>query len=142
MKFLCCPCNEPMQLQKPGGAEDGSLYLGFRCPQCGHQVAMLTNAAETQLVRSLGVRIGGGKGQERPLAGLRSHLAGIRPEALAEEPSSEPVWTEAAEERLAKHPRFVQPVIRRTCSDYARREGLPEITPEVMDAARRALGMG
>jgi len=33
-------------------------------------------------------------------------------------------------------------MIRKTYSDYARQHGLREITPEVMDAARRELGLG
>ena len=142
MKFLCVSCDEPLQLQKTSGPEAGSLSLIFHCPSCGRDVAMLTNAAETQLVHSLGVRVGSSEAPVTPLAQLRAHLGGVRPEALTEDQAPEPTWTEAAEARLAKHPRFMQPVIRRTYIDYARQHGMPEITPEVMDAAQQALGKG
>lgn len=140
MKFLCVPCDEAMRLQKTAGPDAGSLSVGFCCPKCGHAIAMLTNAGETQLVQSLGVRLGQNNGPVAPMAGLRAHLAQVRPGALAKDTTLEPLWTEAAEARLAEHPRFIQPVIRKTYTDYARREGLREITPKVMDAASRALG--
>lgn len=101
---------------------------------------MLTNTGETQLVQSLGVHLGPGEGQVSPMAGLRAHLTGIKAGALTENTAPDPLWTEAAEARLASHPRFVQPIIRKTYTDYARQEGLREITPEVMDAARRVQG--
>ena len=140
MKFLCIPCDKPMQVQTTGGSETGSLSLTFHCSSCGHEIAMLTNTAETQLVQSLGVRVGHGEKPVTPLAQVRAHLTQARPESLIEDTAPEPAWTKAAEARLAEHPRFVQPVIRKTYTDYARREGLREITTEVMDAARRAVG--
>lgn len=62
MKFLCVPCNSPMKLQTVGPPEGGSLSVVFSCPECGYEMAMLTNPYETQLVQSLGVRIGPGVG--------------------------------------------------------------------------------
>ncbi len=140
MKFLCIPCDEPMKLQQAAGPEAGSLDLRFRCALCGHEVAMLTNAGETQLVQSLGVRVGRDKGPITPMVQLRTHLAGAKSETLTKDTTPEPIWTEAAETRLAEHPRFVQPVIRKTYTDYARRQGLHEISPEVMNEIRRKLG--
>lgn len=58
MKFLCVPCDSPMTLQSMGPPERGSLSVVYACPECGYEMAMLTNAYETQLVQSLGVRIG------------------------------------------------------------------------------------
>ncbi len=138
MKFLCIPCDKPLKLQEVGDPGAGSFSLAYRCPSCGHQIAMLTNAGETQLVQSLGVHLGGGDGSAQPLSALRSSLQRVRPEALAEDDGPEPTWNEAAEARLAQHPRYVQPVIRKTCTDYARKRGLRQITPEMMDAVQRA----
>ena len=59
MKFLCIECDEAMKLtetQAPDGS--GSLRVLFGCPRCGRAVAMLTNPWETEMVSSLGVRIG------------------------------------------------------------------------------------
>ena len=62
MKFLCVPCDSPMKLQTVGPPESGSLSVVYACPECGYEMAMLTNPFETQLVTSLGVRIGPDKG--------------------------------------------------------------------------------
>lgn len=58
MKFLCVPCDTPMKLQTVGPPDRGSLSIVYSCPECGYEMAMLTNAYETQVVQSLGVRIG------------------------------------------------------------------------------------
>ncbi len=58
MKFLCVPCDSPMKLQAVGPPDRGSLSVVYECPECGYEMAMLTNPFETQLVQSLGVRIG------------------------------------------------------------------------------------
>jgi hypothetical protein len=58
MKFLCVPCDSPMKLQTVAPPQGGSLSVLYSCPECGYEMAMLTNPFETQLVQSLGVRIG------------------------------------------------------------------------------------
>ena len=58
MKFLCLACDEAMRLASAAGPDEGSLTVTFGCPRCGHQVAMLTNPWETQLVKTLGVKVG------------------------------------------------------------------------------------
>ena len=126
-----------MVLGQSDAVSDG-LGMTFRCPQCEHEVVMETNSGETQLVQSLGVRIGPGHPSVPPLAGLRAHLSDVHPGALDEDPAFEPVWTPPAEERLAGHPLFLQPLIRKVNVDYARRRGLKEISPEVMDACKQA----
>ena len=83
MKFLCLDCDEPMKLARTEGPDEGSLSVTFRCPECGFRVAMLTNPFETQLVRSLGVKVGGR--QEPvvlPFEHLRSAMATQRPDAF------------------------------------------------------------
>jgi hypothetical protein len=58
MKFLCIPCDSPMKLQTVGPPDRGSLSIVYACPACGYEMAMLTNPYETQVVQSLGVRVG------------------------------------------------------------------------------------
>jgi len=58
MKFLCVPCDSKMTLQTIAPPDGGSLSVVYSCPECGYEIAMLTNQFETQLVQSLGVRIG------------------------------------------------------------------------------------
>ncbi|MBT8401630.1 MAG: PCP reductase family protein [Rhodothermia bacterium] len=75
MKFLCVECDEPMKLQRTGGPDNGSMSVLFGCPSCGREVAMLTNAMETQMVRSLGVKIGAGGGSaSAPMGTIRESL--------------------------------------------------------------------
>lgn len=143
MKFLCLACDQPMtvtEAQPPDA--DGSRAVIFRCPRCGHAAAMLTNPAETQLVHALGVRLGPDPGGARePLAHVRGGLERARADAVG--PGGGAVaWSEAAQARLQAAPPFVRPMIRRAYEDYARGRGIAVITPEVMDDARRALGMG
>jgi hypothetical protein len=83
MKFLCMECDEPMKLLRSEGPEEGSLTVTFRCPQCGRRVAMLTNPFETQLVKSLGVKVGGRTEPVTPFEHLRSSVAHQRGEAFA-----------------------------------------------------------
>lgn len=69
MKFLCVPCDSPMKLQTVGPPERGSLSVVYSCPECGYEMAMLTNAFETQMVQSLGVRIAPDLGEGASAAG-------------------------------------------------------------------------
>lgn len=82
VKFLCLDCDEAMRLHATEGPDEGSLTVTFRCPTCGVRVAMLTNPLETQLVRSLGVRIGGRTTPPEPFEHLRSALATSRSDAF------------------------------------------------------------
>jgi hypothetical protein len=58
MKFLCVACDEPMKLEKTERPQQGTITALFECPECFTQVAMLTNPSETQMIQSLGVKIG------------------------------------------------------------------------------------
>ena len=71
MKFLCVPCDSPMKLQTVAPPERGSLSVVYACPECGYEMAMLTNVYETQVVQSLGVRIGPAEAFGEPRASGR-----------------------------------------------------------------------
>src|SRR6478735_1261441 len=108
MKFLCVPCDSPMKLQTVGPPERGSLAVVYSCPECGYEMAMLTNPFETQLVQSLGVRIGpDGSNTEAPrAAGSNCPFTAMMPatEAAAPGQDVQPLqvrWTSGAEARLA-----------------------------------------
>lgn len=120
----------------------GSMSITFRCPTCGNGIAMVSNPGETQLVRSLGVTLGRGApaGAPEPMSMIRGALAG-RASPIAAAGGPEPVWSDAALRRLSAAPAFVQGMIRRLYTDYARQKGYGEITPAVMNEAREALGM-
>ena len=162
MKFLCVPCDSPMKLQTVGPPERGSLSVVYSCPECGYEMAMLTNPYETQVVQSLGVRIGpdgGSAGAAAPagagaVAGtsngcpftammpVESRGSGLG--AGGSGVASDPIpirWTAAAEARLANIPSFVRPMARTGIETFARERGALEIDEEILDAARDFFGM-
>jgi len=147
MKFLCVPCDSPMTLQTVGPPEGGSLSIVYSCPECGYEMAMLTNAYETQMVQSLGVRIGPANAAAAPgTSGARCPFTAMIPgsEEARPLPVSEPPpvrWTAAAEARLEKVPEFVRPMARTGIERFAREKGVPEVDETILDAARDFFGM-
>jgi hypothetical protein len=141
MKFVCQFDNTAMEFVESIASEGGgSMSITFKCPACGRAIAMVTNPGETQMVHSLGVTIGHEAldVQPEPMAMIRDALAGGSVAAIT---GPEPMWTDAALKRLAAAPTFVQGMVRRLYTDYARQKGYTEITPAVMNEARDALGM-
>jgi len=143
MKFLCVPCDTPMKLQSVAPPERGSLSVVYSCPECGYEMAMLTNAYETQVVQSLGVRIGPAEASAKadskcPFGAMIPATASS--EALIEEPIAVR-WTSAAEARLANIPEFVRPMARTGIEKFARDRGASEVDEQILDAAREFFGM-
>ena len=144
MKFLCIECDRQMGFAERELPGDGTLAAVFTCPACSRSVAMLTNPMETQLVSSLGVQIGGRSVPEQPFELTRTAVASGRDDAFAEAPAAgvgRPVWDDAARERLSRVPSFVRGMVQRIYADYAAERQIAVITPEVMDTARRELGL-
>ena len=160
MKFLCVPCDTPMKLQTVGPPESGSLSVVYSCPECGYEMAMLTNPYETQVVQSLGVRIGPGSdaGASAAPSGSGCPFTAMMPEArgtglgargseLRDErsgPVTDPVavrWSAAAEARLANIPEFIRPMARTGIERFARERGVVEVDEKGLDAARDFFGM-
>ncbi len=144
MKFRCEECQTTMEfVSNDTDQGSGVMAIQYSCPDCGHRISMVTNPGETQMVSSLGVTIGHeslSEGAAGPMAQIRRSLdAGV---AWTDDPGSpDPVWTEAAEKRLAAAPTFVQAMVRRLYTDWAKRNGYPEVSPAVMSKARDDLGM-
>jgi hypothetical protein len=110
---------------------------------------MLTNPMETQLVSSLGIRVGGRTVPEQPMELLRGTLA-TGGDVFVDDVDVEPepanrtmrvAWAAEANERLARVPAFVRGMVKRIYTDYARENGIPLITTDVMDRARSDLGL-
>ncbi|SRR6266852_4828370 len=170
MKFLCLDCDEPMKLHSTEGPDEGSLAVTFRCPECGFRVAMLTNPFETQMVRSLGVKVGGATAPT-PFEHVRTMMANPRADAFEGEvakigdslgdsgaeaggcpfaamvnegTTSAPAsvaWTSEAEARVERIPSFIRPMARRAIERFAAEHGYATIDETVMDEARSAFGM-
>src|SRR5438132_11135980 len=139
MKFLCVPCDSPMKLQAVGPPEHGSLSIVYSCPECGYEMAMLTNAYETQAVQSLGVRIGpegdskasGASDGKCPFAAMIPGTEDARSGQVAD---PIPVrWTAAAEARLANVPEFVRPMARAGIERYAPAHGWLELGEKILE---------
>jgi hypothetical protein len=152
MKFLCVPCDSPMKLQAVGPPERGSLSVVYSCPECGYEMAMLTNAYETQIVQSLGVRIGPENGagesstKSASTSGTGCPFTAMIPTEQQAQPGQaiEPIsvrWTAAAEARLAKIPEFIRPMARTGIERFARERGILEVDEKILDAARDFFGM-
>ena len=148
MKFLCVPCDSPMKLRTIDPPEGGSLSVVYSCPECGYEMAMLTNPYETQVVQSLGVRIGPdaaatattGPGCPFPAMVNKNDASAGADHVQAGEP--EPVrWTSGAEARLANIPAFVRPMARTGIERFARERGSLEVDEKILDAARDFFGM-
>lgn len=142
MKFLCIGCDEQMDFNERREPGDGTFAVSFECPTCHHRVAMLANPMETQLVGSLGVKIGGRTLDEQPMEHIRSNVVG-REDAFEEQPPlpGRPRWSRESEERLTRVPNFVRGMVKKIYAEYASERGIVEITPEVMDRARTELGL-
>ena len=163
MKFLCLSCDEGMKLEAATGPREGSLEATFVCPRCRYKVAMLTNPWETQLVQTLGVKVGGraapanpyervlgslvGSGsehqrtRENDLTSLGCPLAEMFGPAESTEAGAGILWADAAKMRIERIPSFIRPMVQRAIERYALEQGHQLITDAIMDEARSRLGM-
>ena len=144
MKFLCVDCDRQMGFEERAVPGDGTLAAVFRCPACGRQTAMLANPMETQLVSSLGVKVGGRTVPEANLEGVRTGVAAGREDAFEAPSLTRPAavrWSVDAVERLGHVPSFVRGMVKKIYTEYARERGIEEMTPAVMDQARSDLGL-
>jgi hypothetical protein len=158
MKFLCVPCDSPMKLQSVGPPDRGSLSVVYACPECGYEMAMLTNAYETQVVQSLGVRIGpdrlrvegasasraegSAEGDSASRCPFTAMIPGTAEGQHREAAGPVPIqWTAAAEARLANIPEFVRPMARTGIERFAMERGAAEVDEKILDAAREFFGM-
>lgn len=147
MKFLCLRCNDAMSLRETERPESGdSISAVFGCPTCGTEIAMLTNAYETQVVDSLGVKIGPDGGSSAGKCPFATASTNTGAEATAgtttgagPEPEGLP-WTAGALARLDNVPEMVRPMARQGVEYFARSQGCPMVTEDVMERARGQFG--
>ena len=137
MKFLCLACDEPMKLAESTPPADGAgLTATFRCPRCGHGIAMLTNTWETEVVGSLGVKLANGRASRCPLGAM---VSGARTEATVADDGL--TWTAGALARLERIPEMVRPMAREGVERFARDAGHGVVDEAVLEAARAGLGV-
>ena len=141
MKFLCVSCDEAMKLIEAKPPERGSLTIVYRCPNCAHEFAMLTNPYETQMVGSLGVKIGGeAAGTEGaskcPISSVVQDMGGGLEESSAKFP-----WTPEATSRLENIPEFARPMAKTGIEKFAKDRGVAQIDVQVLEQAKDFFGM-
>jgi hypothetical protein len=145
MKFLCVPCDQPMKVVTVTPPDRGSISVTYGCPACGYEMAMLTNPFETQLVSSLGVRVGpeekaasaADTKPKCPFAGMVADAAAA-PDAAVDEGVR---WTAEASARMQAVPEFVRPMAKSGIERFAKESGHAEITLAVLDEAKSRFGM-
>ena len=135
-----------MKLQTVVPPDRGSLSVVYSCPACGYEMAMLTNAYETQVVQSLGVRIGPATDGVAAEAGGKCPFPGMIPssEGTGGHRADQPIavkWTAAAEARLTNIPEFVRPMAKIGIEKFARDRGSLEVDEKILDDAKQFFGM-
>jgi hypothetical protein len=74
MKFVCLNCETYMNFEKVEKPGEGTLGVFFGCPSCNAKFSMVTNPGETQMVSSLGVKLGGRTVDAEPFEMTRGTL--------------------------------------------------------------------
>ena len=143
MKFLCVPCDQPMKILTVTPPDRGSISVTYSCPACGYEMAMLTNPFETQLVSSMGIRVGPAAPQadDKPKCPFSGMVAQAEATAGAAEPEAGVRWTDEAEARIQAIPEFVRPMAKTGIERFAKESGHAEITLAVLDEAKSRFGM-
>jgi hypothetical protein len=143
MKFLCVPCDEPMKILTVTPPDRGSIAVTYSCPACGYEMAMLTNPFETQLVSSLGVKVGPEGAVAGEAAKPKCPFSGMvaDAEAAASTSGDEVRWTAEAAARMQAIPEFVRPMAKTGIEKFAKEGGHDEITLAVLDEAKSRFGM-
>jgi hypothetical protein len=139
MKFLCVPCDQPMKIQKVSPPDRGSISVTYGCPACGYEMAMLTNPFETQLVSSMGIKVGpnAAAADEDP----KCPFSGMVTTAETTEATNGLHWTPEASARMQVIPEFVRPMAKTGIEKFARESGHTEITMAVLELAKSRFGM-
>jgi len=162
MKFVCLKCETYMTFEKVEKPAEGALGVFFECPSCQSRFSMITNPGETQMVSSLGVQLGGRTEVQKPLemtrggleenvsAGMGQMAAYLNDKIQAGEPaptgpaaSAAPATgsgesTPDAQEKLAKLPSFVQPMVKSSVETYARKNDFKTVTLQIMDDSKNS----
>jgi hypothetical protein len=129
-----------MKLRTTASPQTGTLSVVYTCPACDYEIAMLTNPFETQLVQSLGVRIGPQGEEHATASGSGCPFSGMVAEA---NPTAmgDLAWTPGARARLQNIPEFVRPMATAGIEKLAREKGRTEVDEAMLDEAKTFFGM-
>ena len=82
MKFLCTDCDTAMKFKDVTRPEQGSVTALFECPDCFTEIAMFLNPSETQMLKSLDLKLGGTNEAAQPMQLVRSQLETAKNESM------------------------------------------------------------
>ena len=82
MKFLCIECDTTMKFKDVTRPEQGSVTAVFECPDCFTEIAMYLNPSETQMLKSLDLKLGGRSETAQPMQMVRSQLETVKQDAI------------------------------------------------------------
>ena len=84
MKFLCIDCDTAMKFKDVTRPEQGSVTAVFECPDCFTEIAMFLNPSETQMLKSLDLKLGGRNAASQPMQLIRSQLETSKQDMMAD----------------------------------------------------------
>ncbi len=82
MKFLCIDCDTAMKFKDVTRPEQGSVTAVFECPDCFTEIAMFLNPWETQMLKSLDLKLGGSGEAAQPMQIVRSQLETAKQDSM------------------------------------------------------------
>ena len=97
MKFLWTDCDTAMKFKDVTRPEQGSVTALFECPDCFTEIAMFLNPWETQMLKSLDLKLGDNSEPAQPMQMVRSQLETAKNEPMSNMFSSETSSGETAE---------------------------------------------
>lgn len=134
MKFLCVDCDERMEFADRKVPGDGTMAAVFECPSCGRATGLLTNPMETELVSSLGVKVGGRTVDPQPMENTRKGVATGRDDAFDDTEAPGPSPADGEEAPPDRH----EPGTDGAAADGSpERSGSVEWTPDAVDRLQR-----
>ena len=148
MKFLCISCDQKMKLVETiPPREDSGVSVVYECPACSHRFEMVANRGETEVVSSLGLRIGGKRVDQLGLPDTGDSASRPSDKTVSQKgsadrrPSDGPQWTSEASARLENIPEHVRAMAKIGIEGYAKSRGYRRIDEKVLDEARKNFGM-
>ena len=155
IRFACPSCGAKIAMVTNSGetamVQALGVQIGGRTAQPGPmeftresmKEGMETPAIQQKMLQSEMAKshaaAGEGKGGSCPFASMVAKMQGGTSTADVTTPSSM-TWTKEARERLERVPSFMRPMIEMGIENYAKKNGLSEVTPAVMDASKNDMG--
>ena len=134
-----------MKFVETNPPERGAMTIVYRCPTCSHEIAMVTNPFETELVGSLAgepVSVDAASHGNTPKCPVTDSVAKAKAAKVSGDEVSRSVgWTPEALERLQNIPEFVRPVAKQGIERMALERHYSEINEDVLDEAKDFFGM-